>query len=73
MNYEEFKTKLDEHSLSLKDFAELTNISYSGVNKWKYSEIPGWVDSWFKLYDENKKISFIKNDILEFAKRLELK
>ncbi len=70
MNYDDFKNKLDINNLSLKDFAELANISYSGVNKWKYAEIPGWVKSWIDLYEENKKIATIKKDILELAEKI---
>jgi len=60
MEYETFKIYLLKNGLSLKDFAEYTNISYSGCNKWKYSGIPSWVESWIKLYEENKQFHQMK-------------
>ncbi len=64
MEYNAFKEFLEKNELSLKQFSELTNISYSGCNKWKYSDIPSWVESWCKLYEENKKLKKIKELIL---------
>lgn len=68
MNYQEFKKFLEKHNLSLKEFSELTDLSYSGINKWKYSAMPSWVKSWCVLYEENKKLNYIKNTILELCK-----
>ena len=60
MQHDAFKEFLDRNQLSLKEFSEKTNLSYSGCNKWKYSELPVWVESWCNLYEENKKLQKIK-------------
>ena len=71
MQYEVFKKFLDEHNLSLKEFSKLSNTSYSGCNKWKYADIPPWVDSWCKLYSENHKLQNIKNIALQLFESTE--
>jgi len=68
LKYEQFKTFLERNDLSLKEFSELTNLSYSGCNKWKYSELPGWVESWCNLYEENSSLNNIKTHILKICK-----
>jgi len=60
MEYESFKDFLNRNDLKLKEFSKKSNISYSGCNKWKYTEIPPWVKSWCDLYEENKKLQKIK-------------
>ena len=60
MKYDIFKNLLERNSLSLKEFSNITNISSSGCNKWKYAEVPPWVESWFKLYEENLDYSKLK-------------
>jgi len=60
LKYEVFKELLERNSMSLKDFSNITSISYSGCNKWKYGEVPPWVESWFRLYEENTNYSELK-------------
>ena len=61
LKYDIFKNLLERNNLSLKEFSNIANISYSGCNKWKYAqEVPPWVESWFKLYEENQNFSELK-------------
>lgn len=62
------KDFLIRNNLTLKKFSEKTNLAYSTCNKWKYSEVPPWVESWCILYEENKKLQKIKELALELTK-----
>jgi len=71
MTLEEFKSKLDSFDLTLKDFSELTSLSYSTVTKFgKSNPIPPWVTSWIKLYEENQSLTNVKEDIISLAEKL---
>ena len=56
MNYETFIKTLKENDLTLKKFSELSGSKYSTCSKWGKDNRPvsDWVDSWFRLYIENK-------------------
>ena len=60
MKYQIFKNLLEKNHLSLKDFADMTELSYSGCYKWKNADVPCWVKSWFILYEENQDLKEIK-------------
>jgi len=68
MKHDEFKKWLDQNNLTLKEFSEITNLSYSGCAKWKSSGVPLWVDSWCKLYSENKNFTELKKLIDKIVK-----
>ncbi|QOG13028.1 hypothetical protein [Arcobacter sp. FWKO B] len=71
MKFDEFKELLDNNSLSLKDFSDLTSLSYSAVTKWKYlDEMPVWVRSWFEMYEKTKKIDDFKEKLFLFAEEI---
>ncbi len=71
MVYEDFKNLLDNNNLSLKEFSSITSLSYSGCNKWKYSGVPAWVESWFDLYEENHDLKELKAVVLRLCKEKE--
>ena len=65
MNKDEFRKKLKQLDLSLKDFSEVSNTSYSTIRNWGYKlkkedkelvPIPGWVEAFLKYYEISLKI-----------------
>lgn len=71
MPFDDFKEKLALNNMSLKEFSELTGLTYSAVTKWKYmTEVPSWTKSWFDMYEKVQKIDEYKNKIIEFAQEL---
>jgi len=71
MTYDEFNAKLEANNMSLKDFGELCGQAYSTVTKYKYlKSIPGWVDSWFEMYEKTNEAETIKSKIIAFAEDL---
>lgn len=65
MEIEKFKKVLKENNLTLKKFAELSNMSYSTCLKWGKNNRPvsDWVESWLKMYTENKECKKYKESI----------
>jgi hypothetical protein len=49
MNYVEFKKHLKNHRTSIKDFSQILNISYSGIQKWKNIGIPQYVSEYLDV------------------------
>lgn len=71
MNLEEFKDKLLELNLNLKDFAELINVPYSTVTKYgRSTPIPPWIDSFLSIYEQNVKLEEFKKEIKTLAEKL---
>ena len=64
MEEKEFRERLKNNNLKLKDFSELIDISYQTVAKWgKYGrDVPSWVKSWLNLYERNKQLEELEND-----------
>jgi len=58
MEHKEFKKKLKENNLKLKDFANLSNTSYSTCLKWgrENRPVPNWVKAFIDLYEEKNKL-----------------
>jgi hypothetical protein len=79
MEYKEFKKALEENNLTLKKFSELSGVKYGTCARWGKDKRPvsDWVESWLKLYSENKKSIPIKEneDISreEYQKLIQLK
>jgi len=65
LEIKEFKKILKDNGLTLKKFAELSNTSYSTCLKWGKNNRPvsDWVESWLKLYIENKELRVYKESI----------
>ena len=67
MTIEKFNKMLEAAELRKKDFAELTGLSYGSVTNWGQEKkpVPKWVESWLKMYIENKHtkqiVSAIRN------------
>jgi len=55
MKYEEFKKILKDKNLTLKEFANLSNTSYSTCLKWGREDRPvsNWVKPFLDLYIKN--------------------
>lgn len=69
MTTEELKQLLKKASLSKKEFAEISNISYGTIGNWNDTDrpIPPWVESWLKNYikakDMDKVVEAVKPHI----------
>lgn len=71
MELEDFKNKLEEVNLNLKDFSELVNIPYSTVTKYgRSTPVPTWVEPFLNIYIQNQKLESIKQEIKDLADRL---
>jgi len=77
MEYEEFKKILKKYNLTLKKFSELSEVSYKTCVKWGKDNrpVPNWVNSWFKLFIENKNFRKNNTNIIdeEYQELLQLK
>ncbi len=61
MTYDEFDTRLKSVNLSKKEFADITQMSYTSVTNWKQTDnIPGWVESWLQNYIKSAKFDKAK-------------
>jgi predicted transcriptional regulator len=71
MELEDFKNKLEEANLNLKDFARLVNIPYSTVTKYgRSTPIASWIEPFLNIYIENQKLESVKQEIKDLADRL---
>jgi len=62
MDREVFNNLLKDAELNKRGLSELLGTSYNTVNAWGTNgrEYPYWVESWLKLYNENKNLKQIK-------------
>ena len=67
MTNDEFDARLKEAKLTKKEFARIVEMSYGGVVNWgrEQQTVPSWVESWMKLYIENRKFESLKQSIKE--------
>ena len=67
LTIDEFKQLLKEANLTKREFSELLQISYQGVNNWGTNgrEYPYWVKSWLENYIKAKSYDMIKDKVLE--------
>jgi DNA-binding transcriptional regulator YiaG len=67
MTNDEFDICLKEAKLTKKEFAQIVEMSYGGVVNWgrEHQTVPSWVESWMKLYIENRKFESLKQSIKE--------
>ena len=58
MEYEEFRKILKDNNLTLKEFAKLSNTSYSTCQKWGREDRPvsNWVKPFLDLYIERNQL-----------------
>lgn len=73
MELEEFKSRLKEAGISsVKEFGNITNLSYHTVSKWGNSTpVPSWVDSFLSTYKQNKDLEDVKQLIKELAAKID--
>ena len=67
LTIDEFKQLLKEANLTKREFSELLQISYQGVNNWGTNgrEYPYWVKSWLENYIKAKSYESIKDKVME--------
>lgn len=71
MELQEFKDKLEELDLNLKDFAELINVPYSTVTKYgRSTPVPPWVEPFLNVYSQNTKLESFKQEIKSLAEKI---
>jgi len=65
MEKEIFKELLKKANLNKKQFAELLETEYNTVNAWGTNgrNYPYWVESWLRLYINNKNCKELKSMI----------
>jgi len=65
MEYEEFKKILKSINLSVKEFAELSELSYRTCSSWSREgrKVPNWVNAFLNLYIENQECKKYKESI----------
>jgi DNA-binding transcriptional regulator YiaG len=65
MEKEIFKELLKKANLNKKQFAELLETEYNTVNAWGTNgrNYPYWVESWLRLYIDNKNCKELKSMI----------
>ena len=58
MEYEDFKEKLKNINLTIKDFAKLSETSYRTCISWSMEnrKIPNWVNAFLNIHIENKRL-----------------
>jgi len=72
LNFEDFKSRLSELQISIKDFSEMTNMSYRTIFNYRENQqIPGWVSSYIDLLQKNKSCNstIIANSIFYRIKK----
>ena len=71
MTHENFKVKLADVNLTLKEFSILIDTPYSTVAKYgKSNPVPSFVKPFLEIYEQNKKLENIKQEIKSLAKKL---
>jgi len=65
MNYQEFKNKLKECKLTIKEFANLTGFNNTTISTtWKSkNSVPKWAVTWLENYQKAQIVEDIKNKI----------
>jgi hypothetical protein len=65
MNYQEFKNKLKECQLNIREFSDLTGINSNGISyNWKKVDtIPKWAETWLDNYQKAQLIDDIKSKL----------
>ena len=65
MEYEEFKKRLKDIGLSVKEFANLSGVGYGTCSSWARPnrKVSAWVESWLKLYLESQEYKKYKESI----------
>lgn len=65
MEYEEFKNKLKENGLTVKEFAKLSGVGYGTCSAWARPNrtISAWVKSWLDLYIESQECKKYKESL----------
>lgn len=77
MNKEEFIKKLKELNLTIKDFSQISNISYSTISNWGYSSnekvipVPNWVEPFLINYEKARKYDYLSKEIFDVMKDIE--
>jgi len=65
MEYKEFKKILEDSNLTVKDFSNLSELSYRTCISWsiKDRKVPNWVKPFIALYVENQECKKYKESI----------
>ncbi|QKJ22309.1 helix-turn-helix domain-containing protein [Poseidonibacter lekithochrous] len=74
----DFNYRLKELGLTLRDFSDISNVSYSTINNWGFEKddgkkiaIPVWVEPFLDNYEKAKKYDYLKKEIFDVMKEIE--
>jgi len=72
VEYEEFKQLLKNNKLTMRKFANLSNMSYSTCSGWGEDgrKVSDWVKPFLKLYAENQKLKGLEDKVKDICKEL---
>ncbi len=79
MTKEEFNLKLKELNISIKDFSQIVDITYSTINNSGFTKddktipVPKWVNPFLKYYEKSRKYDYLMKEISKVANALEIK
>lgn len=79
MTKEDFNLRLKELNISIKDFSQIADISYSTINNWgfktndKIIPVPKWVKPFLEHYEKSRKYDYLLKEILKVTQDLEKK
>ncbi len=77
MTKEEFNLRLKELNISIKEFSQIADISYSTINNWgfktndKIIPVPKWVTPFLEHYEKSKKYDYLIKEVFKVVKTLE--
>jgi len=77
MTKEDFSKRLKELNLSIKDFSNISDVSYSTINNWgakandKIIPVPKWVKPFLEHYEKSKKYDYLVKEVFKTIKVLE--
>ena len=65
MEYEEFKRRLREIGLSVKEFSKIAKVGYGTCSSWSREnrKVPNWVSAFLNIYIENQEYTKYKESI----------
>ena len=65
MEYEEFKKRLKEIGLTVKEFSKIAKVGYGTCSSWSREnrKVPDWVDAFLNIYIENQEYKKYKESL----------
>lgn len=77
MTKNQFKERLKRLNITIREFSNISNTSYSTINNWGFKQdekiipLPGWVEPFLEHYEKSRKYDYLKDEIFDIIKDLE--